>query len=123
VNRQRCLDFMADLERRDPARLSRWFTDTSTLSIPPRPAVQGARRIQALFRAIFRLYADIHWRVTEVHELDARRCVYFSESWGTLQGGGPYANQIATLIEFDEAGHIASLSDYFKDTAVFGGRG
>lgn len=114
--------FMSDLERRDPARLRQWFSDESRLWMPPYEPITGARRILALFRAIFRHYAEIHWRVTEVHPAGPSRYVYLTDSWGTLDGGEPYRNHIATLVEFDDQGRIRYLSDYFKDTAVFAAR-
>lgn len=115
---------MDDLETRDLERLRSWFTDESRLWIPPAGPVTGIRRILALFRATFRMYGEIHWRVTEVHPLGGSRYVYLTESWGTTDEGRPYRNDIATIVDFDEEGRIASLSDYFKDTAIFGsGRG
>jgi ketosteroid isomerase-like protein len=119
VSSERCVAFMRDLERRDLKVLKPWFSEETVLWVPPRPPVKGARRILCMFRAIFRMYADIHWRVTEVHPLGGRRYLYLTESWGTIGQGTPYTNHVLTLIEFDAEGRIASLSDYFKDTAIF----
>jgi ketosteroid isomerase-like protein len=120
MSAQRCRDFMRDLESRDLQVLRRWFTETSRLWVPPAEPVTGVRRILALFRAIYRLYGEIHWRVEEVHPLGGSRFVYTTESWGAFTSGKPYRNHIVTIVEFDEEGRILSLSDYFKNTAVFG---
>jgi ketosteroid isomerase-like protein len=111
---------MEDLESRDLARRRRWLSDRTALWVPPTAPVTGERRILALFRAIYRMYADLHWKVTEVHQIGERRYVYFTDSWGTIGKGRPYRNKIATVIIFDDEGRIVSLSDYFKDTGVFG---
>jgi len=118
-----CRAFMRDLDAQEVDHLQAWFSAASVVWIPPRPPVRGARRIVALFRAALRGYRDIHWRVTRVHTVGPRQCIYFSESWGTRRSGAPYRNHIVTLVEFDEDGRIASLSDYFKDTAVFTPKG
>jgi len=110
---------MDDVERRDLQAMGAWFSPEVEMWIPPRPAVQGARRVAALFRAIFRLYPEIHWKVTAVHPLDERRGLYLTDSWGTIGRDTPYSNKIATLITFDVDGRIAYLSDYFKDTSIF----
>jgi limonene-1,2-epoxide hydrolase len=114
-----CRAFMDDLESRELKRLERWFSDTTELWVPPAAPVTGGRRILAMFRAIFRMYADLHWKVTEVHAIGERRFFYLTDSWGTIGEATPYRNHVATVIVFDEEGRIASLSDYFKDTAIF----
>ena len=115
----RCRAFMDDVERRDLPALVGWFSAEAEMWIPPRPAVHGARRVVALLRAIFRLYPEIHWKVTAVHAIDENRCIYFTDSWGTIGRDTPYSNKIATVIRFDADGRIAFLSDYFKDTTIF----
>lgn len=110
---------MQDLESRDLKRLAAWFSDRSDLWVPPAAPVTGGRRILALFRAIFRMYGDLHWQVKDVHGIGEGRFVYFSDSWGTIGAGTRYRNQVATVVRFDEEGRIATLSDYFKDTAIF----
>ena len=109
---------MQDLESKDLQKLSNWFGDSSRVWIPPSRQVEGAGRILALFRAIFRRYEALHWKVVEVHELDTNRVFYISESWGT-KNNEPYHNRIATDITFGNNGQITDLSDYFKDTSSF----
>jgi len=111
------------VERRDHRALEEWFAEEAEVWIPPRPPVRGGRRILALFRVLFRRYADLHWRVTAVHALGDRRCIYLTDSWGSVDGAEPYHNHVMSLLEFDEDGRIASLSDYFKDTAAFQSEG
>jgi hypothetical protein len=111
---------MDDMQSRDVQRLSRWMSDGTTFWVPPRDPITGGRRILALLRAIFSMYETIDWTVRHIYEVAPSRCVYFHESVGTLvKGAGPYTNQIVTLIDFDEEGRIAYLSDYFKSTARF----
>jgi ketosteroid isomerase-like protein len=120
MSAERCVAFMEDLESRDFERLKRWLTDTTELWVPPAPPVTGARRALAMFRAIYRMYPDLHWKVTEVHRIGENRFLYLSDSWGTIGQGRPYRNHLATVITFDGEGRIVTLSDYFKDTAIFG---
>ena len=110
---------MSAVERRDHRTLETSFAESAEVWIPPRPCIRGRRRILAMFRAIYALYAELHWRVTAVHALDERRGVYLTDSWGTVDGETPYHNHVLTLVEFDHDGRIVSLSDYFKDTGVF----
>jgi limonene-1,2-epoxide hydrolase len=109
--------FVRDLNTHDLALIESWFTETTSLWIPPRAPVTGARRIAALYRAVCRMYDELRWRVTEVHPIGAAGFVYLTESWGALKGGAPYKNSIVTLIRFDAGGKIEFLSDYFKDTS------
>src|SRR5258708_38378790 len=109
---------MRDLEAHDLRGLERWFSETTTVCIPPGEPLSGTRRILAFFRTVFRSYDEIHWHVTDVYPVAGRRCIYLTESWGA-RCGAAYRNQIVTLIDFDDAGRIAFLSDYFKDTAPF----
>lgn len=122
MSAERCVAFMRDLESRDLERLRGWFSDETELWVPPSAPITGSRRILALFRAVYRRYADLHWRVTEVHPIAGDRYFYLTESWGTIGKDTPYRNQIATVIAFDGEGRIRSLSDYFKDTAIFAQR-
>jgi len=119
VSRERTLAFMSDLCRRDHAALEKWFIDSSVLWMPPTAPVTGGRRIVVLFRTIFRMYSDLNWKVTELHEVSPTKCIYLTDSWGTIGKDTPYKNSIMTLIEFNADGKIVFLSDYFKDTAIF----
>ena len=120
MSRERVLRFMEDMESRDVSRLARWMTDRTVFWVPPREPVTGGRRVLALLRAIFGAYESFHWEVRHIYELTPTRVVYFHETSGTFaKTGAPYSNQVVTLIDFDEAGRIAYLSDYFKCTARF----
>jgi limonene-1,2-epoxide hydrolase len=118
-NRARIDAFMDDINSRDATRLARWMTERTVFWVPPREPVTGGRRILALMRAIFAMYETMDWTVRHVYEVAPARVVYFHETVGTLKGGEPYTNQVVTLIDFDEDGRIAYLSDYFKCTAKF----
>lgn len=113
-----CRAFVRDLDAHDLRRLEPWFSEATLICIPPEEALRGTRRILAFFRAVFRRYEELHWRVTDVYPVAAGRCIYLTDSWGR-RGGAPYRNHIVTLIDFDAEGRIAYLSDYFKDTAAF----
>lgn len=52
-------DFMKDLNSLNIEQLEKWFTDESTIWIPPLKEVSGKNRILALFRAIFKRYDTI----------------------------------------------------------------
>ncbi len=110
---------MRDLQTRDLEKIGEWFNESSVVWVPPASPVIGSSRILALFRAIFRKYDSIEWKVTEVHRLDTYRYFYISESWGVIGKSLPYKNMVATDITFDSEGKIEKLSDYFKDTGVF----
>jgi hypothetical protein len=122
VSEDLCRAFMRDLEAHDLRGLERWFSESTTVCVPPCEAVRGTRRILAFFRTVFRSYDEIHWRMTDVYAVPGRRCIYLSESWGTRRGA-EYRNHIVTVIDFDADGRITFLSDYFKDTVPFGGEG
>lgn len=119
MSRELVEKFMVDLESRDVERLRPWFHDESVLWMPPVGKIEGARRILAAFRIIFRGYSDLHWNVTNIMDAGNRRFVYETDSWGTIGKSTPYKNHILTIIDFDEHGRIVFLSDYFKDTAIF----
>jgi len=119
MSAERCVAFMADLESRDLERVRNWFAESATLWMPPTEPIEGNRRIAAMFRVIFRMYAEIHWKVTDVYPVGANRFVYATDSWGTIGKDTPYKNHILSIIEFDENNQIKYLSDYFKDTAIF----
>lgn len=112
--------FMADLQTRKTENLAKWFDERSELWLPPSEPAIGARRILTLFGLIFRRYEELFWEVTAVYPAGERKLVYQTQSRGTFADGSPYANSILTIIEFSPAGKILFLSDYFKDTAVFG---
>lgn len=117
--KERILAFMQDLESKNPELIAKWFTNESILWIPPSAPVTGLARIKALFRTVFARYESLHWKVIEILPLDECRCIHITESHGTMHGNGDYSNRIITDIVFNEDGKITSLSDYFKDTAIF----
>ncbi len=111
---------MVDIQSREAGRLARWMTDTTVFWVPPREPVTGGRRVLALMRAIFSAYETLDWTVRHIYEVGPSRVVYFHETVGTLaKSREPYTNQVVTLIDFDEQGRIAYLSDYFKSTSAF----
>lgn len=112
-------DFMKDLNSLNIEQLEKWFTDESTIWIPPLKEVSGKNRILALFRAIFKRYDTIEWHVFEIFSLGNQKYFYQTTSYGTMVGKGVYENNICTLVHFSKNGKIIYLSDYFKDTKVF----
>jgi limonene-1,2-epoxide hydrolase len=120
MSRERVLAFMEDMQSRDVQRLARWMTEGTVFWVPPRAPVQGGRRVLALLRAIFGMYDTLDFTVRHLYEVTPSRVVYFHETTGVLaKGGGPYTNQVVTLIDFDADDRIAYLSDYFKTAVAF----
>lgn len=111
--------FMKDLNSLKTEHLEKWFTDESIIWIPPSKEISGKNRILALFRAIFRRYENIEWRVSEIFPLGNGKYFYQTNSLGNMSGKGIYENEICTIIQFSDCGKILYLSDYFKDTKVF----
>lgn len=111
--------FMEDLNSLKIENLQKWFNDESRIWIPPAGEVVGARRILALFRAIFRKYEKLEWNVDEIFHLGNGKFFYETMSKGTIADKGIYSNQICTIVSFAENGKIKFLSDYFKDTSCF----
>ena len=111
---------MVDLQTLNTENIAKWFDDQSKLCLPPSLPLVGKRRILTLFGLIFRRYRELFWNVTEVYPAGDWKLVYQTESRGTFTDGRPYANSILTVIEFSPEGKIRFLSDYFKDTAIFG---
>ncbi len=116
--KNRCVAFMTDLDTKDTKQLSNWFVEKSQVWIPPGQPVEGSSRIIAQFRAIFRRYKDLNWKVNEVFQLSENRGLCISSSWGTINGK-PYSNELVTDFTFNNEGKILRLSDYFKDTSCF----
>lgn len=112
-------DFMKDLNSLKIEHLEKWFTDESTIWIPPAKEISGKNRILALFRAIFRRYDSIEWQVFEIFPLGNQRYFYQTKSYGSMTNKGVYENNICTVVHFSEEGKIIYLSDYFKDTKAF----
>ena len=115
-------DFMRDLRLKDCRRLRHWFSEESWVWLPPADPVVGVGRILALFRGIFRRYADLEWEVSRFYPVSSSTIIYETVSWGSLKGNDgdtPYRNSIITVLEFDLQGKIKRLSDYFKDPAAF----
>jgi len=115
----RILAFMHDMETNNAELVAPWFTEESIVWIPPLKPVTGERRIRALFRAMFSRYEYIRWEVLEILEVSENRCIHICTSIGKIRGQEEYKNQVITDIIFNDEGKIISLSDYFKDTAVF----
>ncbi len=113
---------MKDLKTLKTENMAKWFDEESELWLPPAHPAVGARRILALFGLIFRRYRNLSWTVQAVYPAGAHKLIYATESRGIFTDGRPYANSILTVIEFSVEGKIRFLSDYFKDTAVFGRR-
>jgi len=113
---------MRDLKEKDWRKLRRWLTEKSHVWLPPAEPVVGVGRALALFRSIFRRYAELEWEVTRFYPVNASTIIYETTSWGSLKGADgdtPYRNSIITVLEFDLQGKIKRLSDYFKDTGAF----
>ncbi len=117
--RDRILAFMVDMESNDPVRIADWFADDSKLWIPPAQPVEGISRVRALFRAMFTRYEFINWTIIDILPVNENRCIHICESRGKLHGHDEYTNCVITDITFNKEGKITSLSDYFKDTAIF----
>jgi len=116
---ERVTAFMQDLQSKEVANLKKWFGPESRLWMPPGDPIEGGSRILAMFRKIFSRYKKLNWKVVRIYPVDNRTFVYETDSWGVIGENRPYKNSILTIIEFDESGKIAWLSDYFKDTAIF----
>jgi hypothetical protein len=117
--KEKILAFMTDMQSNNAARISEWFAEESILWIPPATPVTGKSRIKALFRAMFSRYDFLQWTIVDILPVDSNRCIHICESHGKIKGCNEYTNRVITDIVFNEEGKIASLSDYFKDTAVF----
>lgn len=117
--REKILAFMRDMESNDPERVAEWFTNDSSLWIPPAKQINGQTRIKALFRAMFYRYEYLTWEIVEIIPISDTRCIHICNSEGKIKGCNVYSNRVITDIVFDGNGKILSLSDYFKDTSVF----
>ena len=117
--KDKIIAFMEDMESNSAERVSDWFTNDSTLWIPPASPITGISRIRALFRALFRRYEYVHWNIVDILPINANRCIHICDSHGKMFGCDSYTNRVITDIVFNDEGKIISLSDYFKDTAIF----
>lgn len=117
--KERILAFMEDMQSNDASRIAEWFAEESVLWIPPAAQVEGKSRIKALFRAMFTRYEFLKWNIVDILPVAENRCIHICESHGKLRGSDEYRNRVITDIVFNSEGKITSLSDYFKDTAIF----
>ena len=117
--KERILAFMDAMQSNDAARIAGWFSDDAKLWIPPAQPVEGIARVSALFRAMFIRYEFLEWKILDILPVSDNRCVHICESRGKLKGCDEYTNRVITDITFNSEGKISSLSDYFKDTAIF----
>jgi limonene-1,2-epoxide hydrolase len=117
--KERILAFMEDMQSNDAVRVGEWFAAESSVWIPPAAPVEGKSRIKALFRAMFTRYEFLEWTIIDILPVSDNRCIHVCESHGKIKGCDAYTNRVMTDITFNEEGKIISLSDYFKDTAIF----
>jgi limonene-1,2-epoxide hydrolase len=117
--KERILAFMEAMQSNDAARISDWFSDDAKLWIPPAQPVEGISRVRALFRAMFTRYEFIEWTIIDILPVSDNRCIHICQSRGKIKGSEEYYNRVITDITFNDEGKISSLSDYFKDTAIF----
>lgn len=117
-----CFDFIDDLQTKQLEKLEQWFFEESEVWLPPSKTIKGKRAILILFRAIFKKYSQLNWRVEKVHDLGGGQFIFNTYSWGQFITGQKYENHILTEINFNELNQITWLSDYFKDTAIFAQR-
>lgn len=110
---------MEDMQSNDACRIAEWFAEESSLWIPPAQPVEGKGRIKALFRAMFSRYEFLKWEILDILPVSGNRCIHICNSHGKIKGCNEYHNRVVTDILFNEDGKITSLSDYFKDTAIF----
>lgn len=110
---------MKDMHTKDATVVAGWFAEDAELWIPPAIAVKGNSRIKALFRAMFSRYEFLTWDIVDILPVSASRCIHICESRGKMKGCIEYRNRVITDTSFNAEGKITSLSDYFKDTAVF----
>lgn len=110
---------MLDLNTLKVENLQKWFVEDSKIWIPPANEIHGGNRILALFRAIFKRYENIEWKVSQISDLGNDRFFYETVSIGKMFGKEEFTNHICTVVEFTDSGKIKFLSDYFKDTTGF----
>ena len=110
---------MEAMESNNHASVAEWFTENSTIWIPPAEPITGLSRIKALFRALFNRYHEVHWTIVDIIPVNDNRCIHICDSWGDMKTKPDYKNRVMTDITFDTDGKILYLSDYFKDTSVF----
>ena len=118
--KEKILMFMKDMESNSAEQVvSNWFTEESTVWIPPAVPVNGLSRIKALFRAIFGKHEFVTWSIVDILPVDNNRCIHICTSIGKIKNYGDYTNRVITDIVFDDNGKIKTLSDYFKNTEMF----
>jgi ketosteroid isomerase-like protein len=111
--------FILDLNSRDLEKLMLWFREDAQLWIPPAPLVCGSNRISLLLKLIFRRYSDIQWEILELYQASENVILVEMRSFGTFTSGKVYENNLISLIKYTGSGKIFSISDYFKNTAIF----
>jgi uncharacterized protein len=105
--------------------LDTWITlwaDEGAQAIPYAPAgfptlISGRDELERTYRQLFDGYAalDIHdLRIDAAH--DPRRVLARWHTHANLTAGGAYDNELIGLFEFDDAGRIRFLTEYFDPT-------
>jgi hypothetical protein len=117
--KERIEAFMRDMHTLEAATMANWFAEDGELWIPPAASIKGQSRIKALFRAMFSRYDFLEWTIVDILPVSDTRCIHICDSHCKIKGRDAYRNRVMTDIRFNREGKILSLSDYFKDTAVF----
>jgi ketosteroid isomerase-like protein len=110
-------DFFTFFNSRDLDRLRPLLTETAQFYFPKTQPLLSPDRILKFLHVLFRQYPELVFTVQQTIVQDDRAAVHWTNR-GKNRRGEPYENEGLTLLEF-EAGKIAFISDFFKDTGKF----
>ncbi|MBI5585261.1 MAG: nuclear transport factor 2 family protein [Deltaproteobacteria bacterium] len=110
-------DFFTFFNSRDLDRLRGLLAENAQFHFPKTQPLLSPDRILKFLHVLFRQYPELVFTVHRTIVQDDRAAVHWTNR-GKNRRGEPYENEGMTLLEF-EAGKIAFISDFFKDTEKF----
>jgi uncharacterized protein (TIGR02246 family) len=104
------------MNARDPAAFAALLAEGAVFHFPGTAPIEGAARIEKFVKILFFKYPALAFNVRRV--IADERCAAIEwTNEGVSRDGAPYRNAGVTVLELDEGGRVAYLSDTFKDTS------
>ncbi|KPJ74128.1 hypothetical protein AMJ52_01835 [candidate division TA06 bacterium DG_78] len=108
-------EFFRLLNKKELENLTAFLSPAVIFYFPGTKSLSGPHKVIQLFKAIFRKYPDLTFRIKDIIVEENRLAVSWTNS-GTDVNGDPYQNEGVTLFRIEQ-GYVTYISDYFKNTS------